>query len=963
MRKAGEKAMEEYRILEAGEWLVVERDDCWLLKEGRVELYAAITENGQIKERHFLTEGHTGAFLLPLPQHQTVCVLAISLERTRLLRIDMKENPSDELRVAFLEAAVRFYLSACADERSLRCQKADCSGVYSLQAMERLKGSEAAVYWTKLPPKVSWSAGDEALVRQLGFVPLSQQVFFWAQEAAEIELKSSSVMLQSYGWAELERIRQTLADAFLQILLKRFADAMLAFSERAADKTAQRQLIRFSAWLELMRNILPDLSFFNTCRNTSKYPLVAALQLIGNFYDVSRINMQLSEEESKLQRDEVIRIFSQKTGLSSRPVDLNEKWFSCDMGPLLVFQGEHPFAILPAGASSYELFDPVSGERKRLKAGSDALFDTAAYVFLATLPSNVRSFGGLLQWAGRQCFKSDWVTVLWCCLFAGLIPVALPVITQTVFYDILPSFDRQAHTTVVQVLFVSAVANGLFSLTRTVALLRLKNKARLVMESALWLKLLSLPLAFFRRWQIGDLAMRMQAVTSVAQGFSGTVAAGLFGGIFSFWNILVMGYYNFKITLFVLGFWLLYLLLTVFLNWRFAAAKEKQTELAGQTAGQTLQLFNGLAKFRVAAAEERAFYLWTLKFSQELKWNLRSRWQKNYLEVLSAVQPLLLNLCIFFLIMYLMDGELRQKSAYLVQSNLLGFYSAMGAFGSSFSGMIPAITALLGLRPTVKRLKPILQAQSEDNSRKMVSRSLTGNILLANVCFRYGPERPLALDHVSLKIQPGQFVGIVGESGSGKSTLLKILLGLETAERGEVLFDEQDLNELDVRSVRRQIGVVMQNGRLLADSVYNNIVGSLPLSVDDAWEAAKMAGLEQDIQEMPMGMYTMISEGGRNISGGQRQRLLIARSLAGRPKIILFDEATSALDNRTQAIVAKTMQDMKATRIVVAHRLSTIRGADLIVVMAQGRVAEMGTFEELIQKKGLFAELARRQTL
>ncbi len=245
----------------------------------------------------------------------------------------------------------------------------------------------------------------------------------------------------------------------------------------------------------------------------------------------------------------------------------------------------------------------------------------------------------------------------------------------------------------------------------------------------------------------------------------------------------------------------------------------------------------------------------------------------------------------------------------------------------------------------------------------MIPGELTGNIEVNHVIFRYREGTPLVLRDISLSIPPGQFVAIVGPSGSGKSTLFRMLLGFEKPESGSVYFDGQDLAGLDLQAVRRQIGVVLQSGRLFTGDIFSNIVGAAPLTIDDAWEAARMAGLEDDIKNMPMGMHTVVSEGGGGLSGGQRQRLLIARAIVNKPRILLFDEATSALDNRTQAIVSSSLESLQTTRVVIAHRLSTILHADRIFVIDKGVIAQCGTYEELIGQPGLFAEMSRRQLL
>jgi ABC-type bacteriocin/lantibiotic exporter with double-glycine peptidase domain len=261
-------------------------------------------------------------------------------------------------------------------------------------------------------------------------------------------------------------------------------------------------------------------------------------------------------------------------------------------------------------------------------------------------------------------------------------------------------------------------------------------------------------------------------------------------------------------------------------------------------------------------------------------------------------------------------------------------------------------------------IEPILKAVPEVSEDKRVIQKLSGGIELSNITFRYTPDMPLILDDLSLKIHSGQYVAIVGKTGCGKSTLMRILLGFETPDKGAVYYDGQDISKIDLKSLRRKIGVVMQNGKLFSGDIFSNIVISAPqLTVDDAWEAAEIAGIADDIRNMPMGMYTMISEGGGGISGGQRQRLMIARAIAPKPRILMFDEATSALDNITQKKVSNALDKLKCTRIVIAHRLSTIMQCDRIIVLDKGKIVEDGSYEQLIEKHGFFADLVERQRL
>jgi ATP-binding cassette subfamily C protein len=367
-----------------------------------------------------------------------------------------------------------------------------------------------------------------------------------------------------------------------------------------------------------------------------------------------------------------------------------------------------------------------------------------------------------------------------------------------------------------------------------------------------------------------------------------------------------------------------------------------------------MQVLGGIAKFRVAGAENRAFYLWAGEFARQRRVSFRARLNAICLTLFNTVFPAVTSLVIF-------AAYASMAGSGLSTGRFLAFNAAFGGFLASMLALSSTALQILSIVPAYERARPILETAPEVDDSKADPGELKGDIEVSRLSFSYGPGAPPVLQDVCLRVRPGEFVAVVGPSGSGKSTLLRLLLGLDQPSSGAVYYDGQDLAGLDVRAVRSQCGVVTQNSQLMAGDIFTNIAGLANLSINDAWEAARMAGIEEEIRRMPMGMFTMISEGATNISGGQRQRLLIARALVKKPRLVFFDEATSALDNHSQAVVSRSLEKLQATRVVIAHRLSTIINADRIYVLDQGRVVQNGNYEQLMREKGLFAAMARRQ--
>ena len=380
----------------------------------------------------------------------------------------------------------------------------------------------------------------------------------------------------------------------------------------------------------------------------------------------------------------------------------------------------------------------------------------------------------------------------------------------------------------------------------------------------------------------------------------------------------------------------------------------RQIELSSKENGMTYSLITGIQKIKLAGAEKRAFARWGNLYAKSAK----MMYNPPMFIKINSVISLAISLA-GTIIMYSMSV----RSGISV-ADYYAFNTAYGMVSGSFMALAGIALSAAQIRPILTMVKPFFDTIPEISDGKQVLTRLSGGIELNNVSFRYEENMPLIVDDMSLKIRPGQYVAIVGKTGCGKSTLMRLLLGFERSQKGALYYDGKDLERIDLRSLRRRIGVVMQNGKLFLGDIYSNIIISAPwLSQSDAWEAAELAGIADDIRKMPMGMNTVISEGSGGISGGQRQRLMIARAIAPKPKILMFDEATSALDNLTQKKVSESLATLKCTRIVIAHRLSTIKQCDRIIVLDKGKIIEDGKYDELIAANGFFAELVARQRL
>ena len=703
-------------------------------------------------------------------------------------------------------------------------------------------------------------------------------------------------------------------------------------------------------------------------------PLLTCLDVISSETGI-KIDTD-SPPGTKLSLAEQLNILMRGSGSRTRKVKLEDDWWNYDAGTLLAFSEEgDPIVLISVrkqmGMSGhYEILDPLSGRRRELDPDLDIKkIDDKAYSFLRPLPQEGKNSSSFLKLAKFNIlpFLTDIRLLLILALASGIIGAALPIAKRMMVDDVIPDANRSLLYDLGIGLCIMSFGTFLFSMSQGLVSLRMKTAMTNQMQSAIIDRLLRLPAKFFKKYSSGDMLNRSMMISEISSGFSMTTMSAVFSLLSTFLMLLVTMYYSVKFAILAV----IAALLTTIISISFSyVIRKKALDLevkSGKHLGVVYQLIAGVTKLRTAGASVRAFNQWAKEYGQQLKIGYKISYLTHYSGQINTVIQTTSTIALYYFAGKMVEAseQLRLSSPMAPPLLTIGvFFAVQGAF----SGVVGGVCGFFGNFLTIHQLfakrelvNPILQEPIESGKGKIDPGRLAGHIDIKELSFRYEPNAPLVLKGINLKVEPSSFVAIVGGSGSGKTTLLNLLLGFETPESGQILFDKKDSKDLDMVSVRRQTGVVLQDGKVNAGTIHQNSGGAAEISMDDAWESARAAGMDDDISEMPMGMHTLIPEGGTTLSGGQKQRLLIARSLAQKPRILFFDEATSALDNRTQEIVTKSLEERRITRIVVAHRLSTIKDADIIYVFEDGRIVESGKFDQLIANNNVFKEMVKNQ--
>lgn len=856
----------------------------------------------------------------------------------------------------------------------------------SIPALETWIARLTALFSEELPPAMPRIVGENGDQGQVGdILSLAPDEMAWirVQEGLLHPLGSASNPLNaaSPAFPMTESLWLQVAEAPLQVTLARSSD--LTENERLAGLRSLVSLVL--SWDQQAETRELELNQWRAQRRQDDLQRETA-QAVGRL--VQLIESQPLEIQPGEDLPTALAVLGRELGITFRPapevvvgdpveaiartsrvrfrrLHLSGEWWKEDLGPILAFriegEGEaaqvYPIALVRR-SGSYEAIDVHTRQSVVLSREVAAFILARAYQFFPPFPQRTLSLWELPSLALRSHVQELFAIGIFT-LVATLLGLVLPMVTSRVVDTAIPQGDQSLLLQFGLLLIAVYAGQSLFSLAQGYIGQRFYTGSTMLLQAGTWDRLLHLGLGFFQKFSSGDLLKRAMLVTEVSQQINSTMLRSLLSGTLSLFYLLMLFSYSSTLAWVALALALVTTAITVVLAMLIRREALPLTLIEGKNFGFVVQLINGVAKLRVAGAEQRGFNRWARRYEQELRHTARIRFLEDLDHVILFVLPLLGSLVLYTLAVPLMANPAAATA--LTLGGLVAFFTTYGMFTEGLNAVGTTIVDVTDILARQVLLKPILETEPETLRNKTEPGILLGHVAVEDVSFRYTPTGPMVLSNVSIEAHPGEFIAIVGPSGSGKSTLVRLMLGFEPPASGQILYDGKNLGGLDLQSVRKQMGTVLQSSYLFAGPLYENIAAGNLVDLDTILEAVKQAGLEEDVRGLPMGLHTLIPEGGRSLSGGQRQRILLARALVTDPRILILDEATSALDNRTQAVVTENLARRRVTRIVIAHRLSTIQQADRIYVLDQGIVVQMGSFAELMAQDGLFRRLMERQ--
>lgn len=660
------------------------------------------------------------------------------------------------------------------------------------------------------------------------------------------------------------------------------------------------------------------------------------------------------DEDDMITPEELLTGILRPRGIMMRRIRLTGTWWRECVGPLLGYTKDgHLAALTPTSTGlGYKYKDQEGFIRTLGRQEMEDHLKPTAIIFTKPLPLRALKIKDLVNFAWSLVSGPNALLLTAAALVVVLLGMFTPMANKLIFDTVIPTGDAIDLLPITGLLVGATVGTMLFTLTRNLYITRVQHIVDLHTHNAIMARTFLLSPTFFSKHASGELTAKISNLSTLCNMINETIIGAGLSAVLSLVYFMQLWVYgrSLLLTAFII---LSCLTVVLWLNYkRTVHIQCTYTQKAAQLSGLEYNMLAGIQKIKLTGSENRAFTRWLDYYTDQARPLYNPAFIGRLYKALTALLGIGGTAIIFW----------STLSNDVSPSDYIAFSSAFGMMTAAMAQMNQIMPSVARIKPLLESVRPILEAVPEMEQKAPQVEDLLGSIEVSGLSFRYQEDSPLVLDDLSLKIESGEYVGIVGKSGSGKTTLMRLLLGFEQPLNGGIYYDNYDLSKVDKTSLRRKIGCCLQSGSLFTGDLFQNITITAPWATHkDVWDALRMACLDEDVRRMPMGLHTIVSEGGGEFSGGQKQRILIARALISKPQIIFFDEATSALDNISQKQVSENLDTLHCTRVVIAQRLSTIRHCDRIIVLNKGKIAEQGTYEELMEKKGLFYEMSLRQ--
>lgn len=941
-----------------GRFSLQENNVFWYVSEGVVDVFLTSDHTDSNNQLHHLVRLTQGQIIIGSENlfHHEWILIARNCSNTKVIKVN-KEN------VLSFPAEAKLYLSEQIDDFIIKITKETVietfpSNTLYIDAVQSIHleagtnlSAEKGVLWAKAFNSNSLFLSDSGSIMPAyeSFFPITPYCWFEIEKSTSLMILSTYQLLNTvdaWNW-----INQYYLFA-LKLKLVNIESSELYDSVILYEKVENNQFA-IQESLYALRD-----SFQNTNLNFIHYEKSNDPVYVSCMHICSYLNISLKPISVQTRALNAKDYFSNLMAYSKifyRKVRLESQWYQLNQGPILAFEDNTPVALIPKSQNQYWLYEGTEPYPKKLNKQKASRLNPFAYILYHPYGNKLLYLKDFIK-KGMQNYYYQFFLLIFAYSITALLALVMPFLTRYIFDEVIVSNNTNILYHILIILLAVLIATSIFTLTKSYLSLNLESRIDCTIQSGFWDRILKLPISFFKKFPSGELASRIGNLVEVRNILTGRAIALTLDSIFSISSFIVMYYYQPLLAGIITAFIIIFLTIYYFLTKQRLRYEDSIVLKSATIFGVLSELFLGITKIRLAGAEYRAFLNWALAFTK-----LQEVVKKSQKTVILTNAIVVIIPTFLLGIMYISIGWLFHEQAGFSTGSFLAFNTALGQVTSAVYHFMEEITHTVVVAPLYNKSKIFLETPPEISEEAQDPGEIKGDIEISKVSFKYPHSHGIILKDININIASGEYVAIVGKSGAGKSTLLRLLLGFDKPTNGRIYFDSKDTATLDFSLIRRQFGVVLQHDDLNPGSVFSNISGVSDLTIEEAWMIAEKAGIAEDILDMPMQMNTLINLEGSGLSGGQKQRLLIARAIARNPKVLILDEATRALDNVTQKMVIDSLSKMKMTRIVVAHRLSTLVQVDKIFVLEDGYIIEVGNYDELLAKEGAFYQLVQKQ--